>query len=232
MKILPTRTGLRFSAHGVVISELCTRPGPTHSVFDVLAALIAVLRPAGRVGVLGFAGGGMMAPLHALGVKARLHCVDLDRACYEIFRQHCPEWAEGIRWTHADALAWLRRQRTPFDLILEDLTIAHDGDVVKPGVTWSALPDLIPQRLVPGSGVAVCNLLLPPSGRWQPGLGDLAARFRTVRVVNFDDFENRILIGGEALPSARQLSVQLRGALGRIRSRQARRIRVERLGGC
>jgi hypothetical protein len=50
-----TKHGLRLSQHGVVISELRTTPGPTHSVVDVLAALIAVLAPAGRIGVLGFA---------------------------------------------------------------------------------------------------------------------------------------------------------------------------------
>ena len=79
MDITATRHGLRLSQHGVVISEMRTAAGPTHSVFDVLAALVPLLAPRGRVGVLGFAGGGMMAahtapgatvPLGASGVVA------------------------------------------------------------------------------------------------------------------------------------------------------------------
>ena len=54
MDITHTEHGLRLSQHGVVISELRTSSGPTHSVADVLAGLISVLRPEGRVGVLGF----------------------------------------------------------------------------------------------------------------------------------------------------------------------------------
>ena len=78
--ITPTKHGLRLSQHGVVISELRTSAGPTHSVFDVLAAAIAVLAPTGRIGVLGFAGGGMIAPLRGLGVASVIDSVDLDRA--------------------------------------------------------------------------------------------------------------------------------------------------------
>jgi len=81
--ITPTKHGLRLSQHGVVISELRTSPGPTHSVFDVLAATIAVLAPKNRIGVLGFAGGGMMSPLRGLGVEAAIDSVDLDRAGYD-----------------------------------------------------------------------------------------------------------------------------------------------------
>ena len=89
MDISSTRHGLRLSQHGVVISELRATPGPTHSVFDVLAALVAVLKPAGRVGVLGFAGGSMMAPLRCLGVESEIHSVDLERTGYDLFRRHC-----------------------------------------------------------------------------------------------------------------------------------------------
>jgi len=229
MKITPTRNGLRFTQHGVVISELRTTPGPTHSVFDVIAALIALLAPRGRVAVLGFAGGGMMAPLHALGVTVSLDCVDLDRESYEVFRRHCPAWAAGIRWHHAEATAWLHRQRAPFDLILDDLTVSEKGDIVKPTVSWTILPNRIPHHLRTG-GFSFANLLLPPSGRWQPELGRLVAIHPSARIVNFDDFENRILIGGESLPSARALGGRLRESLRAIGSRQARRIQLEGMG--
>ena len=131
MLITPTEHGLRLSQHGVVLSELRTSSGPTHSVFDVLAASLAVLAPAGRLGVLGFAGGGMMAPLRALGVPTVIDSVDLDRAGYDLFREHCPHWSEGVNWQQADAVAWLRQQPRDFALLLDDLSVPQDDDVFK-----------------------------------------------------------------------------------------------------
>ena len=225
MDIIHTRNGLRLSQHGVVISELRTSPGPTHSVFDILAALLALLAPDARIGVLGFAGGGMMAPLRALKVESVLHAVDLDRASYELFREHCPEWRRFVKWQQADALAWLRRQPPEFGLLLEDLSVPQDGTVFKPAISWSELPELIRARLRP-DGIGVFNLLRPTTGQWQPELNGILRLFGTARIVELDDFENRILIVGSQLPAARELGRQLRGALRRLHSRQAGRLRL------
>lgn len=225
MNITRTRHGLRLSQHGVVISELRTTAGPTHSVFDVLAATVAGLSHAGRVGMLGFAGGGMMAPLAALGKITPLEAVDLDRKAYQIFRTHCPQWISQVHWHHADAVAWLRQQPRKFDLLLDDLSIPHAGDVIKPEVSWSTLPALIRQRLRP-DGIAVFNLLPPPGRSFTASATGLAGQFATAHIIHLDDFENRILIAGRALPSARELGTHLRRALRQLRSRQAGRIRV------
>jgi len=225
MTITPTKHGLRLSQHGVVISELRTSPGPTHSVFDVLAALIAVLAPAGRLGVLGFAGGGMMAPLQGLGVKSVIDAVDLDRAGYELFRRHCPGWTRCVNWQQADAVAWLRQQPAEFGLLLDDLSVPCDGDVVKPAISWKVLPPLIRRRLRPG-GVAVFNLLPRPGGKWNPDLQRIVDLFKTARIIHFDEFENRILVAGDDLPTARELGTRLRNALRSLRSRQAGRIHL------
>lgn len=228
MKIIRTRRGLRLSQHGVVISELRTSPGPTHSVFDVLAALIHILAPAGRVGVLGFAGGGMMAPLRKLGVESVVHSVDLDRSGYALFCRFCPGWAGQVVWSHSDAVDWLQGQPRDFGLLVEDLSIPEDGDVVKPAVSWSVLPPLIRSRLRRG-GVAVSNLMLPPSGRWEPDLTRLAGQHAEARVIQFDEFENRVLVAGSNLPTAQALGRQLRKALRGLRSRQASRVCVKTL---
>lgn len=225
MDIRPTRHGLRLSQHGVVISELRTSPGPTHSVFDVLAALITTLDHGPRVGVLGFAGGGMMAPLAALGFEGHLETVDLDAESFQLFEKHCPEWSRHVRFHLDDAAAWLGRQRRPFDLLMDDLSIPRDGDVHKPAICWERIPELIQGRLSAG-GLAIFNLLEPRPGRWNPEFSRIAARFGAARVVHFDEYENRILIAGNDLPKAAALSVRLRSALARIRSRQATRIRV------
>jgi spermidine synthase len=227
--ITPTKHGLRLSQHGVVISELRTSPGPTHSVFDVLAASIAVLAPTGRIGVLGFAGGGMMAPLRALGVTAVIDSVDLDRAGYDLFQQHCPQWTAGVNWQQADAVAWLREQASTFDLLMDDLSVPQDDDVFKPAISWDVLPKLMRARLSPG-GFGVFNLLPAAGGTWK---ADLARLLKSggwssaqARMIYLDEFENRILITGNKLPGARKLGSQLRQALRRLHSRQADLIQV------
>jgi len=228
MQVTRTRHGLRFSQHGVVISELRTAPGPTHSVFDVLAALIVLLRPTGKTGVLGFAGGGMVAPLQALGLKTPFAAVDLDQASYDLFCQHCPGWTNRVRWQRADALNWLQRQRPGFDLLLDDLSIPQDGDVVKPGICWRELPGLMRQKLNP-DGIGIFNLVSPPQDGWRAGIENIADHFRTVRIIHLDDFENRLVIGGTELPTARTLGQGLRRLLHQIHSRQANRLHVRSL---
>ncbi len=225
MDITPTKHGLRLSQHGVVISELRTAPGPTDSVFDVLAALIATLAPAGRVGVLGFAGGGMMAPLRALGVEAVIDSVDLDRAGYDLFCQHCPAWAHRVNWQQADAVQWLRGRRAKYDLLMDDLSVPRDGDVFKPDISWTVVPALIQARLRP-RGFAVFNLMLSPGDAWSQALPKITRPFGAARIVHLDEFENRLLIAGEELPTARALGIALRRELRRLRSRQATRIQV------
>ena len=223
--ITSTKHGLRLSQHGVVISELRTSAGPTHSVFDVLAAVMVVLAPAGRIGVLGFAGGGMMAPLCGLGVASVIDSVDLDRAGYDLFRQHCPQWTGGVKWDQADAVAWLRQQPAEFDLLLDDLSVPQAGDVFKPAISWNVVPKLIRARLRP-NGFGVFNLLPAPGGTWNSDLSRIVGLFGTARIITLDEFENRILITGDVLPTACQLGSLLRQALRRLRSRQASRIQV------
>lgn len=230
MDVTRTKLGLRLSQHGVVLSELRTSPGPTHSVFDVIAAIVATLATRGRVGVLGFAGGSIMAPLHGLDVDAEIEAVDLERAGYDLFLRHCHSWAGSVNWKQADAVDWLRRQPADFKLIVDDLSVPSAGDVIKPSISWNVLPELIRDRLAPG-GVGVFNLLLPPNGSWIPELARIASLFKTAHVVDLEDYENRILIGGDDLVSARDLGVQLRLSLRRIRSRHATRIRLRNLRG-
>lgn len=229
MDITPTRHGLRLSQHGVVISELRTSPGPTQSVFDVLAALVAVLAPPGRVGMLGFAGGGMLAPFAALGWSRQFAAVDLDRDAYELFCRHCPRWREQVGWHHGDAADWLRRQPAGFSLLLDDLSVPADGDVFKPAVCWETLPALMRARLRPG-GMAVFNLLLSPGDFWTQAVPRVAMHFADARVIRLADFENRLLVAGTALPSARELAARLRTVLLRLRSRQAGRFTVRMFG--
>jgi len=230
MVITTTRHGVRLSQHGVVVSEVRALPGPTHSVFDVLAALISELAPPGRIGVLGFAAGGMMAPLAALDWTRPFDAVDLDGDSFKIFRQVCPQWVERVRWHQSDAAVWLGRQRANFSLLLDDLSVPEGGDVFKPAVSYAALPPLIQRRLQPG-GIALFNLLLSPGDTWTRSLAVIARGYQAVRLIHLDDFQNRLVVAGEALPSAQVLGRQLRQALRQIRSRQAERLQIESIFG-
>jgi hypothetical protein len=149
----------------------------------------------------------------------------LDRAGYDLFCQHCPEWARGVKWQQADAVTWLRKQPRDFTLLMDDLSVPQDGDVFKPAVSWDVLPKLMCSRIRSG-GFGVFNLLPASGGTWDSDVKGIVDLFETARIIALDDFENQILITGDTLPTARELGSQLRQSLRQLRSRQAGRIQV------
>src|SRR5262249_25485667 len=71
LKVVRTRRSVRLVDGPDLVSHLRTTPGPTHGFFDLLAACAAAFAPgdlarAPRVLLLGFAAGGILAPLRAL----------------------------------------------------------------------------------------------------------------------------------------------------------------------
>ena len=120
MKIERTKRGARIRDDDVVLSEMLAEPGATHSLFDVLAAAVAVLARGPRIAMLGFAGGGMVAPLRAMGCDHPLHCVDLSAEAEPIFRELSSVWAGDVVLDIEDAEAWLLKRRGKFDVIIED----------------------------------------------------------------------------------------------------------------
>jgi hypothetical protein len=226
MRFRRTARGARLVASGAVISEVLRRPGPTHSVFDVLAAAVAVLGSGGRVALLGFAGGGMIAPLRALGHGGPIVGVDLSREGFPVFGRLCGRWAGGVRLERAEAAAWLRGRRSRFDVIVDDLSVAGPEGVTKPAVSLVELPALVSARLAPG-GVAVVNLLPVPGMAFAAVEAAVARAHAEARTVHLADYENRILIGGAAgLPAASEVSASLRSALRSIGSSVGRRLSV------
>ncbi len=228
MKVVKTARGARIVDHDVVLSEILAEPGPTHSLFDVLAACVAALAPGPRCAVLGFAGGGMIAPLRAMGFSSPLLAVDLSRDGEQVFRRLSRGWAGTVRLAEADAVAWLRRQRQPFDLIVEDLSVPSPAGTVKPYASFDELPSLIRRRLRP-RGVAVTNLLPLPGTSWASLLARLALPHRRAVVLTLDEYENRFLLAGRALPTAAEASLRIRRALRGIGSYQEKLIRLRTL---
>jgi hypothetical protein len=225
MEIQATSGGIRLSQHGVVISEVRLKPGPTHSVFDVLAGLVAVLRPQARVGVLGFAAGGMMAPLRALGCDVRVDAVDLDAGSYGVFEKHCSAWARDVSWQQADAVTWLSRCRGKYSVLVDDLSVPMSGDVFKPDVSWDEIPTWMSRRLG-ARGVGIFNCLPGPDGRIPSVFAERLAPLGPALVILLDDFENKVVMAGPGTPSARWVGKELRSALRRIGSLQSDRVQV------
>jgi hypothetical protein len=229
MKWIRTRKGARLVHGRSIISELPATPGPTHSVFDLLAAATTLLTDARRVALLGFAAGGSLAPLRALGCTAQVRAADLDTSGVEVFREIAGSWGGDVRVARAEASAWLRRQRTPFDVVIDDLSISVPGDVRKPDVSFTVIPPLAARKLAPG-GVALLNLLPEPEMDWPVVLTRAASPFASARSVWFEDWENQFVIGGAHLPEARALQRALDAALRRLGSKLAGRFRVSAVG--
>jgi len=220
-----TRRGIRLVEGGAVLSEILDRPGPTHSVFDVLAAAVCVLARGPEVGLLGFAGGGVVAPLRAMGFGGTIDAVDLDDRGERIFRDLSTSWRGPLTFELGEASLWLRRRRGRFDAVIEDLSITAERGVTKPEISWPSLPRVV-RRGLRGSGVAVVNLLPVRGLSWSALIHRSGRAYPERRVVLLEEFENRVLIGASALPSARRLSIQLRETLGSIGSRLAGTISV------
>lgn len=217
-----TRRGWRLSQQGVVLSEVLEHPGPTDSVFDVLAALCLVEPVPRNIALLGLGGGGTVAALRALHSSAHVHGVDLDPRGFDLLAEAGSAWTEPLSRHHEDAVAWLTRCRRRFDVLVEDLSVCERGEVVKPAATWEQLPSLIAARLAP-RGRAIFNLLRPSNLDWSDALRRVREPFRHVLAVRLLDFENHLLLASQAPLDARRIGCEARRHLRRLGSKQAAR---------
>ena len=229
MKVTRTRRGMRLSEGDAVISEALARPGPTHSVWDLLAAVVAVLAPGPRLALLGFAAGGLIAPLRAAGWSGAVEAVDFDPRGERLFRRLASAWCGTVRFQRMEACHWLATRNEKFDTIIDDLSVPGGSGVTKPAISIDRLPALIRSRLAP-HGVALVNTLAFRGLTWDEQIRRLAAPHASVHVVLFEEFENRVLILGRRLPPARTLSPRLGRSLRGIGSRLAGRFSVRSWG--
>lgn len=234
MRIVRTTRSVRLVDGPDLVSHLRTQPGPTHGFFDLLAACIAGFAPGEerppRAALLGFAAGGVVAPLRAMQWHHKLEAVDLSLEAAGLFHEVAREWGGDVRLTQGDAAAWMRSRRTRWDVIVEDLTVRGRSCAIKPPVSVDVLPALLAARLS-AQGVAATNVLPVPDLSWDELLAKLAAPHSRAMIVNCDEYENRILLAGPGLTTAVAAAARLRVMLRRIRSKQADRftIRVWRL---
>jgi spermidine synthase len=225
IRILRTRRGARLVQEDVVLSEVLKHPGATDDLFDLLAAPVMALQRGPRLGLLGFAAGGMIAPLRAMGFAHPVRAVDSSRTGVAVFRELARAWAGDVRVDLDDAARWLRRRRRPFDCLVEDLSAPSPRGVTKPPLCLGELPELIAKRLRPG-GLAVINLLKVPGVTWRRAHAIVSRPHTKALVIHHEDFENRIVLASDELPSAAAATRRLRDELERIGSLQAPGTRV------
>lgn len=220
MQIERHAKGARLVQGGAVLSEILNAPGATNSVFDILAAAIA-LHPSEspRVALLGFAGGGLVAPLRALGNRARLEACDLDPTGWTIFDELSKDWRGDVQMETEDAVSWLRRDRSRFDVVIEDLScLGEDGEETKPAISVTALPERIARRVSTTHGIVATNLLPVPGVSWRALQAQVASPWPRAVLVELDEWENRILFAGPGVPSARATARRLGASLEHIES--------------
>lgn len=217
VRVVRLRRGARILDGKIVISEIPGRPSATDTPMDLLAAAAVSFGAGPRLALLGFAGGGVVAPLRALGVRGTVDAVDLSTRWESLFRELTGEWSGPVRLSKAEASEWLRRRRSGFDVVLEDLSEHRSSGVTKPWVSVGVLPPLIRERLRPG-GVAAVNLLPWPEVSWKALIHAVRKPFPSALLVSFAEWENRVLILGNRLPPGREASRSLRSSLRRIGS--------------
>jgi len=233
LKIIPTSRGADLVRGGATLSEVLRAPEPTHSVFDVLAAAIDAFAPVGnpanaRVALLGFAGGALVAPLRAMGSTLPLRCVDIDLTGHEVFERLCSSWAGAVQVHAADAVTFLRRQRKPFDMIIDDLSVLGPKGETKPEVSVDPLPQLMRDKLKPG-GVAITNLLDMPKRPLVRLEQTICAPWRDSVSVHVSLHVNRVLISADKLPGSREINRRLNARLDEIGSELHCGIQVRRV---
>lgn len=197
---------------GLVYSRVLFRPGPTHTLLDVLAALACdgAARSRGPIVILGFAAGGIVPPLRALGYDGPVIGVDIDVAGAAVFEEACGDWAGDVEIVQDDAVAWLERDGVSPACIVDDLSCVLDAPVdvavdrvpdpdavrvSKPFESIEAVPRLAASRLAP-DGAFVSNLLPWPGASWESLLGNVTVPFAVARCLVMQDYENRLVIAG------------------------------------
>jgi hypothetical protein len=220
MRVTRTKYGARLTERGSFLSKVLRRPGPTHDLFDVLAAAVACFASGPRVAVLGFGGGGMIAPLRALGWHHEIRGVDRSPVGAQAFRALCAAWAGPVRVATDDAVRWLGRQRPGFDALVEDLSVPGPSGATKPAVSMERVAPVAAAKLG-RRGVLIVNGLPVERRSWRDLVACWSLPGRAVLEVRLDRHENRVVLCGARLPPARDASRQLRAALDRLGSRMA-----------
>jgi len=221
------RGGLELRVDGTLASFHRPGAGLTGTVWWALAAPVVLLpaRRPRRVLLLGLAAGSVARALRALDGEAVIVGVDYDADVVAAARRHFGLDELRVDVVVDDALAYLRRERRRYDMVVEDLFVGPSRSVRKPDWLLGEGYGLVARRLARG-GVFTSNTIheMPAVAR--------AARVFGGRVVSIDvaGHWNRIVVAGTRVPAPRTLRRLLAedGRLGAMLARVAVRARPAR----
>lgn len=207
--------GLQLRVNGTLASF--RRPGRdvTGPVWWALAAPVVLLprRARRRILLLGLGAGSVAGVLRVLDPRAEIVGVELDRRVLRLARRHFGLDRLGVEVVVDDVFRYLRRERRRFDLVVEDVFVGTLRTVHKPPRLLEDAYPLIGRRLR-REGLVVSNTI-----HESPAVVRAMRPFGK-RVVSLDVKRhwNRIVVGGRAVPSAREIRGRLsrKGLLARM----------------
>ena len=219
VEVRSVRGGLELRVDGTLASVF--RPGRTLTgvVWWALAAPV-LLAPGRRrrVLLLGLGAGSVARAIRALDPDAQIVGVEIDRQVLSLARRHFGLGGLRAEVIRGDALAYLRRERRRFDVIVEDLFVGASRDVRKPDWLLTEGYTLI-RGLLRDRGLVVSNTIheMPQVVRACRPLG---------RVLSLDvrNYHNRIVVAGSTIPNAREVRRRLSGSP--LLKRSVRRVSI------
>ncbi|HXY38972.1 MAG TPA: fused MFS/spermidine synthase [Vicinamibacteria bacterium] len=226
VRVRRTPAGLELRVDGTLASV--SRPGRalTGVVWWALAAPVLLLPSRRReVLLLGLAAGSVARALRQLDPGAHLVGVERDREVLRLAREEFGLDALEVEVVVEDALAWLRRERQRFDMVVEDLFLGPARSVHKPEWLAGEGYRLIRQRLR-RDGLLVSNTIHEMSQ-----IVRAAAPVGRVLSLDVRDYHNRIVVAGRDLPPAREVRRRLAASSEPALARALRRLRVRQRRG-
>ncbi len=228
-----TAAGLELRVGGTHASHLRSGQLSAGPVWDALgAALLALPAPhRRRLGILGLGGGTVAGLYRALAPAARIVGVELDAAVVRAARRHFGLDALDLEIAVCDSLAFLRRERRRFDVLVEDCFVGPTRTIHKPAGFPYPLLRLAVRRLSP-RGLLVANTIHEPA-QYRRALRRLLPELLEISVAGF---WNRILIASRQRLDVRALrravaASPLRPSLKRLSFRRLTRPRPSRRSG-
>jgi spermidine synthase len=201
VEVRRSRRGFELRVDGTLASDHRLGRSLTGPVWWALAAPVLLLpHRRRRVLLLGLAAGSVARAIRALDREAEIVGVELDRGVLRAARRHFDLDVLRLEVVIGDALAYLRRTRRRFDLIVEDLFVGPPRLVHKPEWLAGEGYRLIGLRLAP-NGIVVSNTIHETAAIVE------ACHALRGKVLSLDvhGHWNRIVVCGSSLPAARRL---------------------------
>jgi spermidine synthase len=178
----------------------------TGSVWDALGAPLLLLPPdrRRRVLILGLGGGSVARVVRALAPRAKIVGVEMSGEVLRAARRHLDLDALDVEIVQADAREYLARCRRRFDVVIEDVFLGSTRNLHKPD--WLPSPGYArAARLLAPGGLLVSNTI----EETREVARELRRHFPATLSIEVEDYENRVLVAGPRVLSARNLRAAL-----------------------